>query len=81
MVWGKISMDGYTDFKGLGNGTLTTIRCHEEILGLPVRPYAGAVGPGFLFMHGSAWLHVVRICRKFLEDEQTDTIDWPPTLT
>lgn len=36
------------------------------------------VSPGFLLVHDSARPHVARVCRKFLEDEEIDTIDWPP---
>jgi len=45
-----------------------------------VRPYAGAVGPGFLLVHDNALPHVARVCRQFLEDEGIDTIEWPPLL-
>ncbi len=46
---------------------------HTDLLGPIVRPYAGAVGPGF-----NARPHVARVCRQFLEDEGIDTIEWPP---
>ncbi|KAI4883197.1 hypothetical protein NFI96_000245 [Prochilodus magdalenae] len=72
MVWGGISLEGRTDLYRLDNGTLTAIRYQDEILGPVVRPYAGAVGPGFLLVP-----HVARVCRQFLENEGTDTIDWP----
>ncbi|KAK3536133.1 hypothetical protein QTP70_031019, partial [Hemibagrus guttatus] len=49
----------------------------EELLGLIVRPYAAAVGPGFLLVHNNAQPHVARVCRWFLEDEGIDTIEWP----
>ncbi|KAK3553499.1 hypothetical protein QTP70_004180 [Hemibagrus guttatus] len=77
MVWGGISMEERTDLYRLDNGTLTAIRYREEILGLIVRPYAGAVGPGFLLVHNNARPHVMRVCRQFLEDEGIDTIEWP----
>ncbi|KAI4871467.1 hypothetical protein NFI96_015952, partial [Prochilodus magdalenae] len=48
-----------------------------EILGPVVRPFAGAVGPGFLLVHNNAQPHVARVCRQFLENEGIDTIDWP----
>ncbi len=51
VVWGGISMEGRTDLYRLDNGTLTAIRYWDEILGPIVRPYAGAVGPGFLLVH------------------------------
>ncbi|KAI4883980.1 hypothetical protein NFI96_003360 [Prochilodus magdalenae] len=77
MVWGGISLEGRTDLYRLDNGTLTAIRYQDEILGPVVRPYAGAVGPGFLLVHNNARPHVARVCRQFLENEGIDTIDWP----
>ena len=68
-------MEGCTDLYRLHNGTLTAIRYRDEII---VRPYAGAVGPGFLLVHDNAWSHVTRACSQFLEDEEIDTIEWPP---
>ena len=77
MVWGGISMEGRTDLCRLENGSLTAIRYQDEILEPIVRPYAGAVGPGFLLMHDNARPHVARVCRQYLEDEGIDTIEWP----
>ncbi|KAI4899362.1 hypothetical protein NFI96_008253, partial [Prochilodus magdalenae] len=77
MVWGGISLEGRTDLYRLDNGTLTAIRYQDEILRPIVRPYAGAVGPGFLLVHNNAQPHVKRVCRQFLENEGIDTIDWP----
>ncbi len=37
---------------------LGAIRYRDEILGPNVRPYAGAVGPGFLLVHDNAQPHV-----------------------
>ncbi len=76
MVWGGISMEGRTDLYRLDSGTLTAIRYRDDILGHIVRPYAGAVCPGFLLVHDNARPHVARVCRQFLEDEGTDTIEW-----
>uniref|UniRef100_A0A8C4X2W4 Tc1-like transposase DDE domain-containing protein n=1 Tax=Erpetoichthys calabaricus TaxID=27687 RepID=A0A8C4X2W4_ERPCA len=77
-VWGGISMEGSTDLYRLDNGTLTAIRYRDEIFGPTVRPYAGAVGPGFFLVHVNARPHVARECWQFLENEGIDTIDWPP---
>ncbi|KAI4898716.1 hypothetical protein NFI96_008935 [Prochilodus magdalenae] len=71
-VWGGISLEGRTDLYRLDNG-----RYQDEILGPAVRPYTGAVGPGFLLVHNNARPHVARVCRQFLENEGIDTIDWP----
>ncbi|KAI4884203.1 hypothetical protein NFI96_002688 [Prochilodus magdalenae] len=59
MVWGGISLEGCTDLYRPDNGTLTAIRHRDEILGPVVRPYTGAVGPGFLLVHINARPHVV----------------------
>ena len=73
-----ISMEGPTDLYRLHNGTLTAIKYRDEILGPIVRPYAGAVCPGFLLVHNNAQPHVARACSQFLEDEEMYTIEWPP---
>ncbi|KAI4881786.1 hypothetical protein NFI96_011480 [Prochilodus magdalenae] len=76
MVWGGISLEGRTDLYRLDNSTLTGIRYQDEILGPVARPYAGAVGPGFLLVHNNAQPHVAKVCRQFMENEGIDTIDW-----
>uniref|UniRef100_A0A803J4G0 Tc1-like transposase DDE domain-containing protein n=1 Tax=Xenopus tropicalis TaxID=8364 RepID=A0A803J4G0_XENTR len=48
-----------------------------EILRPLVRPYAGAVGPGFLLMQDNARPHVAGVCQQFLQDEGIDAMDWP----
>ncbi|KAL0147803.1 hypothetical protein M9458_056880 [Cirrhinus mrigala] len=66
MVWGGISLEG-----------CTAIRYRDEILRPLVRPYAGAVGPGFLLMQDNARPHVAGVCQQFLQDEGIDAMDWP----
>ncbi|CDQ78348.1 unnamed protein product [Oncorhynchus mykiss] len=66
MVWGGISLGRRTALHVLARGSLTAIRYRDEILRLLVRPYAGAVGPGFLLMQD-----------KFLQEEGINAIDWP----
>ena len=67
---------GHTNLHVLANGSLTAARYQDEILRPIVRPYAGAVGPGFLLVQ-DAWPHVARVCRQFLDDEGIDALDWP----
>ena len=74
MVWGGISLEGRTDLHVLANGTLTAVRYRDEILRPIVRPYAGAVGPGFLLVQDNAWPHVAKVCKQFLDDEGIDAI-------
>ncbi|KAI4885260.1 hypothetical protein NFI96_005103 [Prochilodus magdalenae] len=66
MVWGGISLEGRTDLYRLDNGTLTAIRYQDEILGPVVRPYAGAVGSGFLLVHNNAPPHVAHFTNAYL---------------
>ena len=61
----------------LARGSLTAIRYRDEILRPLVRPYAGAVGPGFLLMQENARPHVAGVCQQFLQEEGIDAMDWP----
>ena len=54
----SISLGGRTTLHVLARGSLTAIRHRDEILRPLVRPYAGAVGPGFLLMQDNAGPHV-----------------------
>uniref|UniRef100_A0A8C7V9S8 Transposase Tc1-like domain-containing protein n=1 Tax=Oncorhynchus mykiss TaxID=8022 RepID=A0A8C7V9S8_ONCMY len=77
MVWGGISLGGRTALHVLARGSLTAIRHRDEILRPLVRPYAGAVGPGFLLMQDNARPHVAGVCQQFLQEEGIDAMDWP----
>uniref|UniRef100_A0A4W5MI74 Transposase Tc1-like domain-containing protein n=1 Tax=Hucho hucho TaxID=62062 RepID=A0A4W5MI74_9TELE len=77
MVWGGISLGGRTALHVLARGSLTAIRYRDEILRPLVRPYAGAVGPGFLLMQDNARPHVAGVCQQFLQEESIDAMDWP----
>lgn len=63
LVWGGISYDGATDLYTINNGSLTSVRYRDEILDGIVRPFAGAVGPGFILMDDNARPH-----RAFLSE-------------
>ncbi len=52
--------------------SLAAVRYRHEILRVIVRPYAGAVSPGFLLVHDNA-----RVYSQLLNDEGIDAIDWP----
>ncbi|KAI4883430.1 hypothetical protein NFI96_029838, partial [Prochilodus magdalenae] len=77
MVWGGISLEGHTALHVLARGSLTAIRDRDEILRPLVRPYAGAVGPGFLLMQDNARPHVAGVCQQFLQDKGIEAMDWP----
>lgn len=76
-VWGGISLEGRTALHVLTRGSLTAVRYRDEILRPIVRPYAGAVGRRFLLMHDNARHHVAEVCRRFLNHEGIDAMDWP----
>jgi hypothetical protein len=56
MVWPGISIDGKTDLHVIA-GNLSGVRYRDEILHPIVRPYAGAVGDGFILMDDNARPH------------------------
>ncbi|KAI4905486.1 hypothetical protein NFI96_001365 [Prochilodus magdalenae] len=77
MVRGGFSLEGCTALHVLARGSLTAIRYRDEILRPLVRPYAGAVGPGFLQMQDNARPHVAGVCQQFLQDEGVEAMEWP----
>uniref|UniRef100_A0A8C7ILZ4 Transposase n=1 Tax=Oncorhynchus kisutch TaxID=8019 RepID=A0A8C7ILZ4_ONCKI len=77
MVWGGISLGGRTALHVLARGSLTAIRYRDEILRPLMRPYAGAVGPGFLLMQDNTRPHVAGVCQQILQEEDIDAMDWP----
>ncbi|KAL0149994.1 hypothetical protein M9458_054653 [Cirrhinus mrigala] len=77
MVWGGISLEGRTALHVLARGSPTAVRYRDEIIRPLVRPYGGAVGPGFLLMQDSARPHVAGVCQQFLQDEGIDAMDRP----
>ncbi|KAI4898879.1 hypothetical protein NFI96_008975 [Prochilodus magdalenae] len=77
MVWGGISLEGRTAPHVLARGSLTDIRYRDEMLRPLVRPYAGAVGPGFLLMQDNAGPHVAGVGQQFLQDEGIEAMDRP----
>ncbi len=76
MVWGRISLEAHRP-PLLASSTLTAVRFQDEIFRATVRPYTGALGPGFLLVHDNSWPYTARVCRQFLDDEGIDDIDWP----
>ncbi|KAI4894556.1 hypothetical protein NFI96_004455 [Prochilodus magdalenae] len=77
MLWGGICLEGRTALHVLARGILTAIGYRDEILRPLVRPYAGAVGPGFLLTQDNARPHVAGVCQQFLQDEGIEAMDWP----
>ncbi|CAJ0936225.1 unnamed protein product, partial [Ranitomeya imitator] len=77
MMWGGISLDCRTALHVLARGSLTAIRYRDEILRPLVRPYTGAVDPGFLLKQDNARPHVAGVCQRFLQDEGIEAMDWP----
>jgi hypothetical protein len=76
MVWAGISIDGKTDLHVIA-GNLSGVRYREEILHPIVRPYAGAVGGGFILMDDNARPHRARVVTDYLENETIERMEWP----
>lgn len=70
---GQWCLKGHTEHV-TASGSLTVVRYQEEILRSSVRPYAGAECPGLV--QDNVSLHVVRLCRTFLDDKDIDATDW-----
>lgn len=80
--WGGISTEGRTHLCRLGSGTLTANRYQDELLGLTVRSYIGALSPGFLWcmkIPGLMWReHIGSLWRiKELMPLIAPTLTWP----
>ena len=65
------------DLHVIDNGTLTAERYANEILGVHVRPYAGALGPDFILMDDNARAHRAHITNRYLEQAAIVRLDWP----
>ena len=77
MVWGGISIHGRTDLHFFNQGAVTGQRYLDEVIRPIVRPYAGAVGDGFILMDDNARPHRARVVNTFLQEEGIARTDWP----
>lgn len=77
MVWAGICLGSRTDLHIFQQGGITLIRYRDEILEPVVRPFAGAVGDGFIFMQDNARPHTARVSMNFLQEEGIHVMDWP----
>ena len=76
VVLAGISINGKTDLYVIQNRTLTALRYCNEILKF-VRPYAGAIGPGYILMDDNARPHRALITNAYLEHETIVSMDLP----
>ena len=76
MVWAGIIIDGKTDLHVIA-GNLSDVRYRDEILHPIVRPYAGAVGDGFILMDDNARPHRARVVTDYLENDTVERMEWP----
>ena len=77
MVWAGICIEGRTDLHIVNGGTMTAQRYRDDIIHPVVRPFAGAIGDDFIFMHDNARPHVARIVVEYLETAGIETMEWP----
>lgn len=68
------------DLCRIGNSNLTAIRYQDESVGPSIRPYAGAVDPGFFVVNDNPQPYVAGGCRQFLDNEGMDATELPPHL-
>ena len=68
-------MQGQRDLYIVQNGTLTAARYGNEILGVYVRPYAGAICPDFILMDNNARPHRARVTSEYLQTAAVEIID------
>ena len=68
-------MQGKTDLYIVQNGTLTAARYGNEILGVYVRPYAGAICPDFILMDNNARPHRAWIISEYLQSATIEIMD------
>ncbi|GBL82593.1 hypothetical protein AVEN_164457-1, partial [Araneus ventricosus] len=77
MVWAGIMLDGRTPLHVFEGGTVTGVRCRDEILEPYVRLFRSAVGPEFILMDDNAGPHRALLVDEFLESEDIRQMDWP----
>lgn len=77
MVWAGVCLEGRTDLHVVPRGSITGIRYRDDVLEPIVRPFAAAVGDGFIFMQDNARPHTARVSMNFLEEEGIEVFDWP----
>ena len=70
-------MGGRTDLYVIQNGALNGLRYRDEILNVFVRPYAGAIGPDFIFMDDNARPHRACVVNEYLQNETIERMEWP----
>lgn len=56
---------------------MNALTYRDEVLHNTVRPYAGAIGPDFIFMDDKARPHQTRIVDQYLQDEGIERMEWP----
>ena len=76
MVWAGICIEGRTDLHIVNGGKMTAKRYRDDIIHPVVRPFAGAIEDGFIFMHDNARPHVARIVVEYLETAGIETMEW-----
>ena len=77
MVWAGICLGSRTDLHVFQNGGITAQRYRDEILEPIVRPFAAAMGAGFILMQDNARPHTARLSMAFLDSEGIDVMEWP----
>ena len=75
MVWVGSSIERRTDLHIVNGGTMTAQRYRDDIIYPVVRPFAGAIGDDFIFMHDNARPHVAPTVMEYLETVGIETME------
>ncbi|GFW74756.1 transposable element Tcb2 transposase [Trichonephila clavipes] len=77
LVYGGISIDGFTDLYIIRNGPLTAHRYRNEILRPIVVPYAAAIGDDFILMDDYCRKHRANLVEDLFLEEGVVRMEWP----
>nr|CAH7739818.1 unnamed protein product [Callosobruchus chinensis] len=73
MVWAEISLEARTELYIIPRGSLAV----DEALQDFVVPHVNFIGNNFIMKHGNTRLHTARIIQQYLNDVDTDVLEWP----
>ncbi|KFM59627.1 Transposable element Tcb2 transposase, partial [Stegodyphus mimosarum] len=76
MVWAGIMLDGRTPLHVFDRGSMTGVRCRDEVLEPCVHLFQDPVGPEFILQDDNARPHRVLLVDEFLESEDIRRMDW-----
>ncbi|GFU69498.1 DDE_3 domain-containing protein [Trichonephila clavipes] len=77
MVCADIMLDGRRSLNVFERGSVTGVRCSDEVLEPCVYLFRGACGPKFILGDDNARPHRALLVDEFLKNEDIHRMDWP----